>query len=73
MSEYNLESKVVDFKEVFGPYLGKNLFLAVKRDYSFVVATGKGPLEALHNSKENGYSKPILMKAPRDHYWSYIL
>lgn len=68
-----LESKVIDFETLFRPYLGKNLVLAVKSDYSEVVASGHRPLEVLRKAKERGYDHPRLMKSPSKHYWAYIL
>ena len=64
---------VIDFEKVFGPYIGKDVFLAVKRDYSEVIATGTDPLEARENAIKVGYARPILMIAPDEYFGRYVL
>lgn len=68
-----LEGDVIDFEEVFGAYIGKDLYLAISEDYSEVIASGRNISEAVVNSEKKGYNDPIIMRAPDEYFGNLIL
>ncbi len=65
---------IIDFDSVFGPYVGKQLFLAVTLDYHEVVASAKDPLAALEEARKVASNKKVvIMKAPKERYLNLIL
>ena len=59
------EPLVINQKKLYGPYIGTGKFLAIKYDWSEVVATGDNPREAQENAINAGYfDKFAITRAP---------
>ncbi len=70
---FDYTPSVINFTELFGDFLGKDIFLSLSSNRSEVIATGNTPGEARQSAMELGYLNPIIMKAPKDDSWFYIL
>ena len=69
-------SKIVDSTNVdsiFVGYYDKEIFLALNRDRSKVIATGATPQKAHANARKKGYKYPIIMRAPSSENYGFIL
>ena len=64
---------VPSVEEVFGKYYDSEVFLALNRDQTKVIATGSTPQRAYANARRNGYKFPVIMKAPTSENSGYIL
>lgn len=65
-NKYKEKPKGIDLTELLKPYHNKDLHLAVTKDYSKVVGTGKTIEEAVKKAEEAGYKDIILMRSPDD-------
>ncbi len=63
----------INFDSVFGPYIGKQLFLAVTPDYLKVIVSDEDPLVTFEKAKNAGHEDAVIMKAPKDRNWNLIL
>jgi hypothetical protein len=54
----------VDLNKLVEPYFGTGLYLAVTKDNTAVVATGKTIQDAVDQAAGHGYAEPIIMRAP---------
>jgi uncharacterized NAD(P)/FAD-binding protein YdhS len=57
--------QAVDLKELLKDYYDTDLFLAVTRDRTRVVGTGKTMQDAVEKAAQHGHRDPIVMRAPR--------
>jgi hypothetical protein len=62
-SEEN-QMQPIDLNKLVEPYFDTGLYLAVTRDNSSVIATGKTIREAMNQAAEQGYAEPVIMRAP---------
>jgi len=67
------DKDVPSVETLFGKYYDKEIFLALKRDRSEVVATGATPQKAYANARKRGYKFPIIMRAPSSENFGFIL
>jgi hypothetical protein len=58
------KTEAVDLNKLVDPYLDSGLYLAVTRDHTSVVATGKTIQEAANQAAAQGCSEPVIMRAP---------
>jgi hypothetical protein len=56
--------QAVDLNKLVEPYFGTGLYLAVTKDNTAVVATGKTIQDAVDQAADHGYAEPIIMRAP---------
>jgi hypothetical protein len=56
--------KPVDLNALVAPYFDSGLYLAVNKDKTTVVGTGKTIQDAVEQAAHHGYSEPIIMRAP---------
>ena len=54
----------IDWTKIFEKY--KGLWIALKDDEETVVGSGKSAQDALKEARENGVSKPILFRMPKE-------
>ena len=74
MPETSVKDKDVPSVEtIFGKYYDKEIFLALNRARSKVVATGSTPKKAYRNAIKNGYKFAIIVKAPKSEIKGLIL
>ena len=71
--KFNYTPSVIDFHELFGDFFGKDLFLSLSSNRSEVIATGDTPGKARQSAIDLGHQNPIIMKAPKDDSWFYML
>ena len=50
---------------IFGKYFDKEIYLALNRERTKVVATGSTPKTAFRNARRNGYRFAVIVKAPK--------
>jgi hypothetical protein len=60
----DIKMKPVNLNKLVGPYLGSGLYLAVTRDNTTVVGTGKTIEDAVKYAANAGYADPVIMRAP---------
>lgn len=65
-NKYKKKPKGIDLTELLKPYHNKDLHLAVTKDYSKVVGTGKTMEKAMKAAEDAGYKDYILMRSPDD-------
>ena len=70
---YTKANDVPSVEEVFGKYYGKDLFLAVNKAHTKVIATGATPQKAYKNAEKKGYKYPIIILAPENETFALIL
>ena len=58
---------------IFGKYYDKEIFLALNRDRSKVIATGATPQKAYANALKKGFKFPIIMRAPSSENFGFTL
>lgn len=56
--------KPVDLNKLVEPYFDSGLYLAVTRDKTSVVATGKTIQDAADRAAAQGCAEPVIMRAP---------
>src|SRR5882762_8583677 len=56
--------KAVDLNKLVEPYYDSGLYLAVTRDNTTVVATGKTIQDAVDQAAAQGCAEPVIMRAP---------
>lgn len=56
--------KPVDLNALLANYYDTDLYLAVNKDRTRVVGTGKTIQDAVEVAAHHGYSEPIIMRAP---------
>lgn len=56
--------KEIDLNQLVEPYFDSGLYLAVTRDHSSVVATGKTIQDAVDHAAAQGCPEPVIMRAP---------
>lgn len=54
----------VDLNKLVEPFLDTGLYLAVTKDKSSVVATGKTIRDAMNSAADEGCAEPVIMRAP---------
>ena len=54
----------LDWTKIYKKY--KGLWVALKDDYTTVVASGKTPEEALKSARKNGLANPFLTRVPEE-------
>ena len=54
----------IDWTKIYKKY--KGLWVALKDDYTTVVASGKTPEETLKSAKKNGFTSPFLTRVPEE-------
>lgn len=54
----------IDLNNLVEPYMDSGLYLAVTRDNTSVIATGKTMRDALKQAADKGYAEPVIMRAP---------
>ena len=64
---------VPNVETLFEKYYDKEIFLALNRDRSKVVATGATPQKAYANALNKGFKFPIIMRAPSSKNFGFIL
>ena len=74
MSAISVKVKdVPSIETIFVDYYDREIFLALNRDRSKVIATGATPQKAHANSRKRGYKYPIIMRAPSSENYGFIL
>lgn len=54
----------IDWTKIYKKYRG--LWVALKDDYTTVVASGKTPTEVLKLAQKNGFNSPFLTRVPEE-------
>jgi hypothetical protein len=54
----------IDLNNLVEPYMDTGLYLAVTRDNTSVIGTGKTMRDAMKQAAEHGYTEPVIMRAP---------
>jgi len=54
----------IDLNNLVEPYMDTGLYLAVTRDNTSVIGTGKTMRDAMNEAAEHGYAEPVIMRAP---------
>ena len=60
----NQTTMPIDWTKIYKKY--KGLWVALKDDYTTVVASGKTPEETLKSAKKNGFTNPFLTHVPEE-------
>jgi len=63
--------KETNLTEILKPYIKQNLWVALNKSQTKVIASGKTIEEAFNNAKNITNEKPVLMRTKQD-YSSYI-
>lgn len=71
IKQFNISTS--EFHKIFGKYIGKHIYLALNKKQTDVIATGKTPLQAIERAHALGYKHPIIMLAPINDNWGYLL
>jgi hypothetical protein len=61
---YRYKFMAIDWTKIFEKY--KGLWIALEDDEETVVGSGKRAQDALTEARENGISKPILFRMPKE-------
>lgn len=54
----------IDLNNLVKPYMDTGLYLAVTRDNTSVIGTGKTMRDAMKQAADHGYAEPVIMRAP---------
>lgn len=66
-----IKVKEINLTKILKPYLNKDLWVALNRSQTKVLASGKTIDEAFNNAKKTSKEKPILMRTKQE-YGAYI-
>ena len=66
-----IKAKEINLTKILKPYLNKNLWVALNRSQTKVLASGKTINEVVDSAKKISNEKPILMRTKQE-YGTYV-